>query len=249
MFSLGVLRHAVSMLFYDLWATVRLTLLPVLIGYGLGYFAAIEIGGVGADNLLGDRPVVVDGRIMLGLLAYVLVYFAAFCWAAVAWHRYSLLAERPGGLLPRFDAAQFWAYVGAGFRVGGMGLLMFVPLTIVVGILAPMIGNIWMVMLIMGIPMLLISARLLRYSLVMPAAALGKRMTLAEAAAASEGHTGTFVALTVMLWLIGTLSETDFGGGWAGLILSFLLVWFSLALGLSVLTTLYGVCVEKRDLS
>lgn len=249
MFSVGVLRHAVSMLFYDFWATVRLTLFPVLIGYGLGYVAAIEIGGVGADNLLGGRPTVVDGRIMLGLLAYVLAYFAAICWAAVAWHRYSLLAERPGGVLPRFNAALFWAYVGAGVRVGGMGLLMFVPLTVAVGILAPMIGNIWLVMVLMGIPMLLISARLLRYSLVMPAAALGKRMTLSEAAAATEGHNGTFVTLTVMLWLIGTLSEAGFGDGWAGLAISLLLLWFSLALGLSVLTTLYGVCVEKRSLN
>ena len=249
MFSLGVLRHAVKMLAWDPWATLRLTLLPLAFGFAAAFLAATLIGGTGAEERLADASRPVDGRIVAGLLAYLLIFLAAFCWAAVAWHRYSLLSERPGALLPRFDSQLFWSYVGAAIRVCAMGLLLFLPLLVVAGILLQATGNLVLIGLMMIVPMILISARILRYSLILPAAALGQRMTLTEALKASEDNSGAFIALSLLLTVAGNLAEADISAGWTGLAIGLILTWASIALSLAVLTTLYGVCVENRDLT
>lgn len=252
MFTIDVLRHAVKMLFHDTWATLRLTLLPVAIGVGLGYLAALAIVGDAPSTDVGAvGRKTIDGRTAAAILVNLLMLFIGFAWGAVGWHRYGLLSERPGALLPRFDTQFFWAYVWAAIRLALMSVVLFLPLVLLIALLLSMLGadRLPLAVILIAIPAVLVSAMLLRYSLILPAAAIGQPITLREARLATQGRLGAFVALGILLTVIGNFAEREFGGGVLGFVTWATISWFSLALGLSVLTTLYGVFVEKRELS
>ncbi len=255
MVGFATLKHALRMMLYDLPMTLRLTMLPLLLVYAVAIaLSRLVIGapGPGLASSIGTGFAIFGAQrteTILALLVILVVIVIALSWAAISWHRYSLLAERPASILPPLNRALLLAYVGGVVRVTLMTIAWAIPLAVILIALTFVVlpsSPVMEVVTFVGIVLLM--AQTLRYSLILPAAALGQSMRLSEAAAASRTHLSLFLFVTVLTFVIGYVGEEivsvlDFAG-----ILSFLFDWFNFALGLSLLTTLYGLCVEKREL-
>lgn len=250
MFSFYVLRHAVKMMFHDIWATIRLTFLPMALGAFGGLLAVWVIGGDGAQGLAFGDAVVSNARTKFVPLVFTIIYLVCFCWAAVVWHRYILLAERPGAVLPGFDIGRVLRYLGRALLVGIAAMAVMLPMMLLIMLTLGLgIGDGFIFSLVYMVLFVILSAGALSLSLVLPATAIGARLTFGEALGASRGRIGSFLLLALVLVIVGGLSEFFPVDGWPRAAVSIVGAWFSSTLGLSVLTTLYGVLVEKRELT
>jgi len=190
--------------------------------------------------------------IILGLVIGFL-----YLWIAVAWHRFVLLDELPQTLLPPFLGDRIAAYLG---RSVVLFLVIFV-LAIILGfvnaaIIAATGGSPIAVMLTTVI--LLFVALVVSYRLapMFPAAAIGKPLGLRDAWQATNGANGTILTLALISAVASVIVDLPvyiFQSFPGGTILAFLWTavtsWFKLLIGVSILTTLYGVYVEKRSIA
>jgi hypothetical protein len=141
------------------------------------------------------------GARMLYILALVAGVVVALSSVAVGWHRFLLLGERPG-----------WLYLAAGpnvFRyvIAAAFLLLITAIAQLIldnfisslfrGESAGSMRYLFSIALGLAIPCLLLP----RISLVLPAHALGVRMTQAEARQISRGHTLRFGLATALVLL------------------------------------------------
>jgi hypothetical protein len=183
-------------------------------------------------------------------------------WIAVAWHRYVLIDEMPGSITPRFNGERLWAYFGRSLLVGVilflLGMVVMIPFGLIVAsIIAAAPGPLGA--LYASIPMfvayLVIGLVGYRYSVILPAAAIGKPIGLSEAWEATGGANGAIFVLA----LVSSLSVVvlDFATAWVairspwwiGVPLQLLVNWGELIVGVSIITTLYGHYVERRPLA
>ena len=93
----------------------------------------------------------------------------------------------------------------------------------------------------------------MRCGLVLPSLAIGKPMRIGESWTATKPMAGTIFVAVIILSLINIgatlLLEVIFRSGFVYEILSLIITWISLMLGVSILTTLYGHVVEGRSLT
>lgn len=186
---------------------------------------------------------------------------------AVAWHRFDLTGERPRALLPRPNFGLSLGYLGRSLLIGLMTLLIAVPLVLLLFPIAEK-GPRGFVFQLGSLPQPLTAGNfvlnavswsvvmglVLRWSLILPAGALGRKMSLRQSREAAKAHLRlpVFLALGLFLHLapIGIdllLAEARLGDLGTVLILPFvLLFWFMF--GIALLTTLYAHCVENRPL-
>lgn len=253
MLGISLLKHALRMLVHNIPMTLRLTFLPYLLVVllSMGIMSLLLPGwtqGIAdAANLI--RTGEFQLKFALGLFAGFVGYVLILSWSAIAWHRYALLAEHPKSFLPPINQTLIWAYLGGALRVFLMtflwGLLLVKLLSLLSYLFHPR-PAIYLVLFTIG--GILITSQILRYSLILPAAALGTPMRLREATAASKGRFPLFLFVAFVSWGISTLGEQAAQFlGWP-VVLGLVVNWISFALGLSLLTTLYGLCVEDRSL-
>ena len=176
-------------------------------------------------------------------------------WIAVGWHRFVLLGEAPG-IVPVFRGDRIWAYF---LRSLGYGIILVVAAVLCGGIVVYVLR--WVLMFSWGMalnamavlvypPLLVIAFRL---TTGLPGAALGADAPFLAGWNATAGKTGDFIGLAlvivviiVVLELIGFLVISRIMV--LSLIWSFLIGWLRMILGVSILTTLYGHYIEKREL-
>ncbi len=199
------------------------------------------------------------------VLAYALVISIIIIWSfivvAIAWHRYILLEEMPTGVVPYRKDYRVGGYLGNTLLIVLLSMLASMAIGVVVGMLViPLAGGagsgaLFTITTIVGLIIgVIISVIYLRLSLVLPAVALDKRLGLGEAWSISRGFSMDIAVLAV--WtvalqfgfnlLIGTLARMavpDIGI----ILISLAYQWFHLILTISILSTLYGHIVEKRD--
>lgn len=207
----------------------------------------------------------------LGLFFLLVIALSIFLlWAislvAIAWHRYILLEEIPQGIIPY----RMGFHVGRYFWYGlGISLLAVLAVGIVSGILGMIFGPFFMSTmgnaagapgggafaigflsgLIVGI---VITVLYLRMALVLPAVALDERLTIGQAWVETSGYTGAIIVLALVLAFINTVVPMVINVAfaeliWLDLALSGLFQWFFFMLNISVLSTLYGHIVQKRE--
>lgn len=250
MFAFNVLVHAAKMIFHDFWTSVRITFLPYFLGMILAFGAGYLIAGPDIQAFFGAGldDANMTGRMWLAILAATLIVMLAFFWAAVAWHRYGLLAEQPEGFMPAMNGRLIWGYLLASLRIG----LVFIGLLIPAGLilyLASFLGpGVVIAGILFAVVMIILVVMVFRMSLILPAAAIDRPLTIRAALEATRGHFWHFVLLGIFTSLISQLGDSISGAGIIGLVLFLLIQWFNFALGLSILTTLYGVLIEGRDL-
>lgn len=183
-----------------------------------------------------------------------LLLAVVYVWLAVTWHRYILLNEEPSGQLPPFRSTEIIAYAGNAILL----ILIMLAFSIVVGlVLSPLLflGPIGAILM----PIIFISLALIvdyRLGLVLPARAIGQRLTFGEAWEATKGQSGTILVLAiisavaaVLITVPGMVLALIPGiGGILALLWQMATGWITLVVGVSLLTTLYGVYIEKRSI-
>jgi len=180
-----------------------------------------------------------------------------YLWIAVAWHRFVLVDEMPQTLLPPLHGDRMAAYFGRSVLM----LLVILALIIVLGFINGII-----IVATNGAPLALVLTTLLlifvtlvlsyRLAPMFPAAAIGRTLGLRDAWAATAGANGTIVALALISAVASVAVDLPvylFQAIPGGVIIAFLWTavtgWFKLLIGVSILTTLYGVFVEKRQIA
>ena len=185
------------------------------------------------------------------LLLYLGLAVLASLWIAVGWHRYVLTGERPSSFLPRWHGAELAAYLWTSVKVG---VLVMVALMLTSGIgvllsafLPALIGGMMFGLFALGFYIFL------RVGAALPAAAMGEATGLRAAWRATGPHGGDIVAVTLLM-LGGTLlaelpTMLDGDAGSAISVIYTLVVnWFVTMFGISVLTTIYGHCIQGRPI-
>ena len=197
----------------------------------------------------------------LAVIAAVVVSLWSISLIAIVWHRYILLEENPVGTIPYnkdFRVGRyFWYGVGISLLagivamvVGGFLIMIFGPSamqsTSGAGALLGLLG-----VLIVG---LIVTVLYLRMALILPAVALEEGLSLGKAWEASKGYTSAIAGAAVMLTILNMVAGFVLGFlpdiGIPGLLVSALELaynWFYFMLNISILSTLYGHIVQKRE--
>lgn len=245
-----ILRHSLRQVFGNLGGALRVSALlymfQAVIGFALG--ASLMSGG----GMVPGQGVS-SGQAM-GALVALAVAVVTSLWIAVAWHRYVLLQEE-ASLLPTFHGGRIWSYLlySIGYAIiliaaGALWLLLiYTALGAVLGL--PGIGAL-VVALLVYLPFIVFAFRL---TAALPGAALGAGTPFFAGWQATSGQTLDLVVLgfllmllSVVISLIGAFVLAPIPG--VGLVWEIALGWFQTMLGVSILTTLYGHYIEKRDL-
>lgn len=257
MSSLAILRHAVLQIIRQPIDVLRIFLLPLSAN-----FLIFKLSGL-AFTLSPFYAAIAfsRGQIPWGRLgAVTLVTMLIGLWAAAAWHRFILLAERPRGFWPMVPWPAFWAFLRRGLLVGVLILLIVFLASAAFGfvlgfasaftkrppgILAQAIG------LCVFLPILVQSLRL---AVVLPAAAIQAPHSMGEIWKHMSDLfltlLGLLIALIALRYLSGELLSllglTPLTT--RGLVVFAILEIPQIILMLSVVTTLYGRYIEGRDL-
>lgn len=251
--GVNLFMHSVRLVLGDWRNALRITgllyliyAIPALL-LGLAFPPpAPEAGAEAIGSMVAMAPV----GIIVGLLALVMVV-----WMAVAWHRYILLDEVPEGQLPPFNQSRMLAYAGYSILLGLILLVISIIISVVLSplvFLGPAIFGIVLSIVVIAVA-LIVDFRL---GLVLPAKALGKPLSFGEAWQATKGESGTILVLAIVAALAAVIIDIPAMilailpgiGGILSLIWTLATGWVKAVVGVSILTTLYGYYVEKRNI-
>lgn len=199
--------------------------------------------------------------ILLLLVVFALFSIVALPWIAVAWHRYVLKNELALSalLIPKTPVDAVAGYFWKGIILSFVLLLVLIPMVILAGVLGigflssgSDIGAVVLISLVGAIG----TYFMLRYALILPARAVNSPITVRDSWQYTS-KVGTALWLTAFLLVLvntglSVLSEIlvpgDMAMGGIPLILTIIINWITMMIGVSILTTLYGYCVENREL-
>lgn len=242
-----IFRHALKMIFADLGAALKISL-PVIAMLILGLLLLPTTPEAIAAGTEPPSPVL---RIALQLLGGF-----ATLWVAVAWHRYVLLSEYPGSVLPAFHGGRVLAYFGWSLV---LGVVLFVLPGAIIALLAWAVTGGLTEELSTGVILPIFLAALVlvwvsvRLSLVLPAAAIGEQLGLRGSWQATRPIALGIVGLLFLTFGFGMLLMVGvvlsfYALPLAGQIATVVAQWIMTLLQLSILTTIYGVYVQGRSL-
>lgn len=249
-----IFAHSVRMVFGNIKQVLQITVGPVLIATILIAAAFIMLGvplEVFDDSAAGLPPGVSAGSIGMLLAALIVVMWIIMFWIAVSWHRFILLEEYPTGFLPEFRFDRILAYFGRGLMLALIGLIAFLPLMFLLAVIGEQSVGLSVVLTVAY--SLFVSVGLFPLMIILPAAAIGHPLSLSEAWNRTTGTAGAIVVLLVVAVLFQLLVQVVSTVLMLVPVLGVLLVLFASLLVLplinvSVLTTMYGVFVEGREL-
>lgn len=258
MLGWAIFKHSVSMTIRNLQSSLQVFLVPwacltgliILLGGAVGEPVTLgtqfDVGGASAN----DAGEVVQTAGQFALLTTLLNIFVG-AWTAVAWHRYILLEQPPSGWIPelhwnliaRYALWSILIGVAAVAAIAGPFLLLAVaePLAVLLGIV--LFG--WMIYVCV------IAARA---AIVLPGIAVQSGFSVRDCLEKTKGQNGVFIVLGLsvfafafaVLIVVGLLTAIlPALAAVAQLPISLVLT----VLNVSILTTLYGVFVEGRELS
>lgn len=243
-----ILVHAFRMVFGNFGAAIRISM-PMIVMAIVGMFVLSpgEMEGPGTpgeqfrDTFSG--PAVI----------WLLVYLVATLWVAVAWHRYCLREEYPGAVMPAFHGDRLLRYLGWTVLIMLVAIVVSMAAGMVIGGIAalsqsgPLAALLWLGWV--GVLLWLLQ----RISLVLPASAVNQGLSFWQSWEATRPMSGTILAVALMFALLSFLlgaAALPFAG--VSVLLAGLVnvgaQWVSMMLGLSILTTIYGICVEGRTI-
>ncbi|MBL4806610.1 MAG: hypothetical protein JKY31_04885 [Rhodobacteraceae bacterium] len=207
----------------------------------------------------------------IGLLIFIIWGMSLI---AVVWHRYILLEEMPSGFIPYRRGLNVWRYFWVGLGLALLGALLGFVVALVLGafITLDTVPKVITFALIVGG---FVQVLMFRMALLLPAVAIDGRLTLPDALQKTRGFIGPILVLAIINILFnlggGYLIDMAFGvptfeavianngftygaqgtqveGGIMHALVSAVFQWFVFMLSISILTTLYGHIVEKREI-
>ncbi|NPD17378.1 hypothetical protein HOY34_19515 [Xinfangfangia sp. D13-10-4-6] len=259
--------HSVRQVFGNLPGVLRVSavLMIIQIAAQLYFFHSNpELAMLGMDPDSVDLDAAFDTLMSANYFIVILVQSVCYLWIMVGWHRYVLLNET-ASFVPTFRPGRMVVYFGVSLMYVVLTLilaaLMYLILRLSAPILASIIGNISMnSAMMLGIILIVLAflpvlVVMMRLSVGLPGVALGAGVSPFIGWEATKGRSMTIVGLIVMLgglgYLEGAISTALFGDDIfspQALLVGAVLNWVTVMLSASVLTTLYGVFVERREL-
>lgn len=255
--GLGIFIHSVKQVFGNFGAAIRISAVLYLVQIGVALALGQSLTSADASQYAemaqtGNFPVV-------QLLVTLIIALVTSLWIAVAWHRYVLLNEEPGSVVPAFRGDRILGYFGYSILIA----LIMVVLGAIIGMVAglvlgplllsngPTLVGLLLIGLVVYVPLLVIGYRL---SVALPASALGAPLGLGGAWERTKGATGTLLVLGVISVVAAFLLDAPatyvfVPGSVPAIIWSALTQWVFVMVGVSILTTLYGHYVEDRALN
>ncbi|KIC40385.1 membrane protein [Ruegeria sp. ANG-R] len=255
MLGLEIFVHSVKMVLRNLTQALQISVVPALIGgllvVGLFFMFGIPLEGI--SNVPAESSgAVSSGSIAMFIFCAMTVLLIIAFWIIVSWHRFVLLEEYPSGVVPEFRVDRILAYFGRILLFVLLGVIILLPVSFVIGAVAgasALLGIfIWLGLVV------LLSVGFYRLSPILPGAAIGKPLTFSQAWAATSGGSGAIVVLVVLSALFQLLIQFLAGMFVVIPVVGPVLVIFAGMLilpliNVSILTTIYGVFIEKRELS
>lgn len=258
--GIAILIHAIRMVLGNLGPTLRISGLLMAVQFALAMVLGLQAGFVEGAMLHQPRPINGAGP-SAGALILGLVQGVSALWIAVAWHRFVLIEERGGGVLPPFVGGAMLSYLWAAILLGLVLILVSIPFMALAWLIsAPLmmgpsmgamaLGGLIFVLLI-GLPIAYVSFRL---SPILPSAATGQRIAMSEAWYATGTGGAAFVVLALACaaaaWIVNLpVAFLRQGSEFLAFLWAFAAQWAILMVGVSLLTTIYGHYVEKRELN
>lgn len=245
-----ILRHSLRQVFGNLNGALRVSLVLYLAQGVIGLLLGVGAMSMGASPNMGMGAGFLGGVLIAAIAAVI-----SGLWIAVAWHRYVLLGEE-GGVIPTFRGDRIWAYflrgLGYGIILAVVALVWGAVVGFVIGSLmasSPVVGMVLMGLLVY-LPVLVIGFRM---TADLPAMALGTNSEFLSGWKATEGQTADIAVLALILVVaaivIGILGFLVFGAlGPLAFVWQLVIGWVQMMVGASILTTLYGHYIEKREL-
>lgn len=271
--AFSMMSHAVRMLWANLGHAARVSVVPLILMYlfiivVLTFYvmtdetivAFIEeyarLGGLDPSNpppeiTAPELPGLTVMMVFMAVLFFFIV-MAFMAWVAIAWHRFILLEEYPEGWFPTFrwdEIVEYvWKLVLLSFVYGLVAFLPLLAIAIIGGGAGAGLGGVEFALLLLMPVFMWLSFRL---SIVLPSAAVSRRMALGEAWRVTQPHSGTIfwfgviylgvtLGIRLAIALLGIVPVV-------GVAASIFGIWFTTILGFSALTTVYGVAVEGRE--
>ncbi|MFO6466207.1 hypothetical protein ACK8OR_17595 [Jannaschia sp. KMU-145] len=241
--------RAVNLILDNLGTALRLTALP----YGLAAIASIWVA-TGWPEFVGqvtfDPSDPLPGDFATAKLIEFGFVVLAYLWVAVAWHRFVLLGEDGRGWVPPIHGGLMLGYLGRSLLVGIATVAIVAAIATMLSVLLLPIFGTSVGAPISAVALFVAMLSFYRLGVVLPAGAVGKRMTFGEAMRATAGHSGTAVVLALVTvafsFLLQLPAVIDGGGGLISVIYQLVVQWIGLMFGVGTLTALYGVVVEGR---
>ena len=239
--------HAFFMVYNNLGAAARISIPWVLVS-GIGGGACVFV----LDHMLTMQVPMVQFAGVAGVFVLLVVLAAISSIIAIQWHRFVLLGELPSGYLTGWRELPYRAYTIQVLKI----LFFLVVLSYFSRILIALLFPAESVILSALALSLIVTFVFLRLAIGLPAIALSNdSIGPAKSWEMSKDFREVLFVTSILLTLLNTIPEI-LGLFTAGVFLLFVLtliifvvlVWFSMMVGISLLTTLYGVYVENRPL-
>ncbi len=242
--------HALRMFFHEPAVTLRVLMPGLLLIFassvGMAYFMPDQLW---SPTLTPDQVEMIDPSALGGVALAAFAGLAGYVLTAIFWHRHVLLTgeARETALFPGIGVTM--GYVWRVILVAIVQFLAALPILAVAGAVATALSTL-LAGLLAGIVFFWIA---LRISLILPAAAMGRKMKIAESWNATAPMSNDLWGLAAMLGLLSAVVALVVGGMTApGTGTN---VWLQTAsyvveglISISILTTLYGHLIEGRPL-
>ncbi|GGG78998.1 hypothetical protein GCM10011415_30080 [Salipiger pallidus] len=242
-----IFLHSVRMVLDNLDVALRISLGLYLVQVAMQVVVFNATSSLPADPV--DMPE--GGGMPFEALVLAVLALVTSLWIAVGWHRYALEGEEPAAFLPRWRGSELGSYVWKSIVIAfALGVVLAVVGGIAVSAAMAVPGLLGIVSFgLVG----LISYLFFRVGLVLPAAAVGRPLTMRESwQATGDGDKavlmlaliviGAQVLISVPAMIDGNTSSV------VSLIYSVVVNWFVTMIGVSILTTLYGHFIEGRPI-
>lgn len=249
-----IVKHSFGMVFRNFGNALKVSVGPIMIASALLYLTILLTGFTPAwaatSIMLGRNA----GTLVAIVAVAVAVYLFVATWIAVAWHKFILVEDYPG-FLPALSVPSVMAYIRKSFVIGILLLLALVPMLFVAGLALGLLGLTQnaMASLVIGFVLgLLLTYLWLRLAIVLPGVAIGKSMSNRDAwnatAPMSDDIFGASAILVALNTAISFAADFVLPTGIVYYLVIVAINWFTMMVGISLLTTLYGHLVEKRPL-
>ncbi|WP_370401870.1 hypothetical protein [Sulfitobacter sp. JB4-11] len=246
----ALLNHALRMLVHDPAVTLRILmpglLLIVASSIGITYFMP---GQMWSPTLTPDQVEMIEPSDAGGVLLAGLAGVVGYILTAVIWHRHVLLtgAARETPLFP--GVGVMGSYLWRAIIVALVQIAAALPILAVTGLIATVV-SLFLAGFLAGIIFFWLA---LRISLILPAAAMGRQMRIAESWQATAPLAGPLWGVAAMLSILSAVLALVIGmltgaGSTANIALQNVSFIVEALISISVLTTLYGHLIEGRPL-
>ena len=254
--GLRFLKHSVSMLVRNWKDVLKIFTVPYAGLLLLGGISIYQMGGFGVGGFEAEVGAPESGFLITRILLVALVWVFVTLWTAVAWHRFILLTESPSGFVPQIRIKNMFGYF---LRVALIVISLVIPVVLVgyfmVSFLGGLVhdGQFLAAAIISGGISIVFTTVFYMMSPILPAIAIGEDLDLSDAmGAVADDFRAVLTSVFLLVVVTALLQE-------ASVLMSSVVpmlgavfeVLVNVAYGLitiSLMTTIYGHCIQGRDL-